>query len=52
LNEFYIISKLIYRREIFVEKVIIILIIIVNFMLVTIVKLILVVNVNLILKRN
>jgi hypothetical protein len=46
LIEFYIISKPIYKREILVEKVIIILIIIVN--------LILVVKVNLILirKRN
>jgi len=52
LSEFYIISKLIYRREILVEKVIIILIVIVNLILVTIVNIILVVKVNLILKGN
>jgi ABC-type transport system involved in multi-copper enzyme maturation permease subunit len=48
------ISKPIYRRETFVEKVIIILIVIVNLILVTIVKFILTVKVNLILirKRN
>jgi len=52
LIEFYIISKLIYKREIFVEKVILILIVIVNIFLVTIINRILVVKVNLILKGN
>jgi hypothetical protein len=52
LIEFYTISKPIYRREILVEKVIIIIIVIVNLILVTIVNLILVVKVNLILIRK
>jgi ABC-type transport system involved in multi-copper enzyme maturation permease subunit len=49
-SEFYIISKPIYKREILVEKVILILIVIVNLILVTMVNLILVVKVKLILK--
>jgi ABC-type transport system involved in multi-copper enzyme maturation permease subunit len=52
LIEFYIISKPIYRREILVEKVILILIVIINIFLVTIVNIILVIKVNLILKGN
>jgi ABC-type transport system involved in multi-copper enzyme maturation permease subunit len=46
------ISKPIYRREMLVEKVILILIVIVNLILITIVNFILIVKVNLILKGN
>jgi hypothetical protein len=54
LIEFYIISKPIYKREILVDRVNLILVVIVNLFLVAVVNLILVVLVNLIpiRKRN
>jgi len=49
---FYIINKPIYRREIHVEKVNLILVVIVNLFIVAIVNLVLVVIVNLFLVRK